>query len=123
MSRPVPWLWIAMAGLLLLAPGLVGRLFVDVLEGITLLVVVVPLVLAGGGVIAWWWLRRNLITCTACGTASLGQSQCPACGAPLQAGQGSASSGTASAGAPFGVDASDVTIDVVAQSVEEGGKR
>ena len=122
MSRPVPWLWIALAGLLLLAPGLLGRLFVDVLEGITLLVVVLPLVLAGGGVIGWWWLRRNLITCTACGTTSLGQSQCPACGAPLQAGQGPGTAGSAGAGAPPGVAASDVTIDVVAQAVDEGGK-
>ncbi len=123
MSRPIPWLWIALAGLLLLAPGLVGRLFVDVLEGITLLVVVVPLVLAGGGVIGWWWLRRNLITCTVCGTTSMGQSQCPACGAVLQQGQGSAAPGSSPPGVPVGVDASDVTIDVVAQSVEEGGKR
>lgn len=123
MSRPVPWLWIALAGLLLLAPGLLGRLFVDVLEGITLLVVVLPLLLAGGGVIGWWWLRRNLITCSACGTTSLGQSQCPACGATLQARQDPGTSGSAGAGAPPGVDASDVTIDVVAQAVDEGGKR
>jgi hypothetical protein len=123
MSRPIPWLWIALAGLLLLAPGLVGRLFVDVLEGITLLLVVVPLVLAGGGVIGWWWLRRNLITCSACGTTSLGQSQCPACGAPLRPGQGQSDPGSASGGVSVGVDASDVTIDVVAQSVEDGGKR
>ena len=123
MSRPIPWLWIALAGLLLLAPGLVGRLFVDVLEGITLLLVVVPLVLAGGGVIAWWWLRRNLNTCTVCGTTSLGQSQCPACGAVLQRGQGSGAPGSSSSGESIVVDASDVTIDVVAQSVEEGGKR
>jgi hypothetical protein len=123
MSRPVPWLWIALAGLLLLAPGLLGRLFVDVLEGITLLVVVLPLLLAGGGVIGWWWLRRNLITCSACGTTSLGQSQCPACGAPLQARQDPGTSGSAGAGAPPGVDASDVTIDVVAKAVDEGGKR
>jgi hypothetical protein len=122
MSRPVPWLWIALAGLLLLAPGLLGRLLVDVLEGITLLVVVLPLVLAGGGVIGWWWLRRNLITCTDCGTTSLGQSQCPACGAPLQAGQDPGTSGSAGAGASPGVAASDVTIDVVAQAVDEGRK-
>ena len=116
MSRPLPWLWIVLAGVLLLAPGLGGRLFVDVLEGITLLVVVVPLVLAGGGVIGWWWLRRNLIACSVCGATSIGQSQCPACGSPLQGGQGPE-------GVPLGVDASDVTIDVVAQSVDEGGKR
>ena len=115
MSRPLPWLWIVLAGVLLLAPGLVGRLFVDVLEGITLLVVLVPLVLAGGGVIGLWWLRRNQVTCSACGTPSLGQSQCPACGSPLQSRQGPE-------GVSLGVDASDVTIDVVAQSVDEGGK-
>ena len=123
MSRPIPWLWIALAGVLLLAPGLVGRLFVDVLEGITLLLVVVPLVLAGGGVIAWWWLRRNLITCSVCGTTSLGQSQCPACGAVLMSGPDPGGSGAASAGGSVVVDASDVTIDVVAQSVDEGIKR
>jgi hypothetical protein len=122
MSRQLPWLWILLAGLLLLAPGLVGRLFVDVLEGITLLVVVVPLVLAGGGVIAWWWFQRNLVTCSACGTTSLGQSQCPACGASLQGGGGSVTPGSSPTGAPLGVDASDVTIDVVAQSVDEGGQ-
>ena len=123
MSRPIPWLWIALAGLLLLAPGLVGRLFVDVLEGITLLLVVVPLVLAGGGVIGWWWLRHNLITCSVCGTTSLGQSQCPACGAPLKPGQGNPADVAASPSASVGVDASDVTIDVVAQSVDDGAKR
>ena len=123
MSRPIPWLWIALAGVLLLAPGLVGRLFVDVLEGITLLLVVVPLVLAGGGVISWWWLRRNLITCTVCGTTSLGQTQCPACGAILQQGMGSSAHESSSSGDQVAVDASDVTIDVVAQSVEYGDKR
>lgn len=33
MQRPIPWLWILAIGLLLLAPGLTARLFVDVLEG------------------------------------------------------------------------------------------
>ena len=66
--------------------------------------------------------RERIVTCTACGTTSLGQSQCPACGAPLQAGQGPGTSGSAGAGAPPGVAASDVTIDVVAQAVDEGGK-
>lgn len=83
MQRPIPWLWITAIGLLLLAPGFAARLFVDVLEGITLLVVVGPLLLAGAGFLAWQWFKRRIITCPACGTPSVGAAQCPACGAPL----------------------------------------
>lgn len=49
MQRPIPWLWITVIGVLLLAPGFTARLFVDVLEGVTLLLVFGPLVLAGAG--------------------------------------------------------------------------
>ena len=52
MQRPIPWLWITLIGVLLIAPGLAGRLFVDVLEGITLLLVLGPLVLGGAGFLA-----------------------------------------------------------------------
>ena len=40
MQRPIPWFWILAIGLLLLAPGLTARLFVDVLEGAAVLLVV-----------------------------------------------------------------------------------
>ena len=83
MQRPLPWFWILAIGLLLLAPGLTARLFVDVLEGVTLLLVVVPLLLAGAGVLAWQWAKRGLTICPACGTPSVGALQCPACGATL----------------------------------------
>lgn len=59
MQRPIPWLWILAIGLLLLAPGLTARLFVDVLEGVTLLLVVGPLLLAGAGLLAWQWAKRR----------------------------------------------------------------
>ena len=39
MQRPIPWFWILVIGLLLLAPGLTARLFVDVLEGAAVLLV------------------------------------------------------------------------------------
>jgi len=81
MQRPVPWLWIIVIGLLLLAPGFTARLFFDVLEGFALLLVFGPLVLAGAGFLAWQWFRWRLITCPACGTPSLGAAACPACGA------------------------------------------
>ncbi|MFM8937319.1 MAG: hypothetical protein ACKOE9_10240 [Vulcanococcus sp.] len=83
MQRPIPWLWILAIGLLLLAPGLTARLFVDVLEGVTLLLVVGPLLLAGAGLLAWQWAKRRLTVCPACGTPSIGALQCPACGASL----------------------------------------
>ncbi len=68
MQRPIPWLWITVIGVLLLAPGFTARLFVDVLEGVTLLLVFGPLVLAGAGFLAWQWFKRRLVTCPACGT-------------------------------------------------------
>ena len=83
MQRPIPWLWILVIGVLLLAPGFMARLFVDVLEGFALLLVFGPLVLAGAGFLAWQWFRRRLVTCPACGTPSLGATICPACGTSL----------------------------------------
>jgi hypothetical protein len=83
MQRPVPWLWITAIALLLLAPGFTARLFVDVLEGFTLLLVFGPLVLAGAGFLAWQWFKSRLVTCAVCGTPSFGASTCPACGAPM----------------------------------------
>ena len=79
MQRPIPWLWITVIGLLLLAPGFTARLFFCVLEGFALLLVFGPLVLAGAGFLAWQWFRRRLITCPACGTPSVGAATCPAC--------------------------------------------
>ncbi|MCP9792062.1 hypothetical protein [Vulcanococcus limneticus] len=114
MQRPIPWLWIALAAFLLLAPGLAGRLFIDVLEGVTLLVVVGPLLLAGAGLVAWQLVKRRMTTCLACGTVSFGQSVCPACGSALD------SSGTPAASTNHPeVTASDATIDVVAQVVDD----
>ena len=81
MQRPIPWIWITAIGLLLLAPGFTARLFVDVLEGFTLLLVFGPLLLAGGGFLAWQWFKSRLRVCEVCGTSSLATSQCPACGA------------------------------------------
>ncbi|MFM7313655.1 MAG: hypothetical protein ACKO0M_10895, partial [Cyanobium sp.] len=114
-------------GLLLLAPGLTARLFVDVLEGAALLLVVGPLLLAGAGLLAWQWARRQLKICPACGTPSLGAPACPACGtslsgvAPGAAGSGEASSATPSvgtAGSP-GPSARDAVIDVTVTEVRE----
>lgn len=139
MNRSVPWFWIVLAGLLLLAPSPAGRFLLDVLGGITLLLLLLPLVLAGAGVIAWQILSRRLRTCQACGFTSLGSEVCPACGTPFGAASGGSEASVGSVAArsfglggggasglhePSGrsVDASDVTIDVEAHAVaDEGG--
>jgi len=114
MQRPIPWFWIAALAVLLLAPGLAGRLFVDVLEGITLLLVFGPLVLAGAGFLAWQWFKRRVVTCPACGTPSVGSPQCPACGADLS--QVSPAAATSTSPEPR---ASDAVVDVQVSEIRD----
>lgn len=111
MQRPIPWLWILLIGVLLIAPGFAARLLVDVVEGFALLLVFGPLVLAGAGFLAWQWFRRRLITCPACGTPSLGASLCPACGTsltPVESGT-SASTDQPASSAVIDVQVTDVS--------------
>ena len=112
MQRPIPWLWITAIALLLLAPGFTARLFVDVLEGVTLLLVFGPLVLAGGGFFAWQWFKRRVVTCAVCGTPSLGASTCLGCGAPL-------SEVDADRSQPVDQPASTAVIDVQVSDISE----
>ena len=117
MQRNVPWLWILLIGLLLVAPGLTARLFVDVLEGVTLLLVVGPLLLAGAGLLAWQWAKRRLTVCPACGTPSIGALQCPACGASLV---GAAAESSSARAVPRDQPASDAVITVdVSEVIDE----
>lgn len=114
MQRPVPWFWLIALALLLVAPGLTARLFVDVIEGVTLVLVLGPLVLAGAGLLVWQWAKRKMTICPACGTPSLGALQCPACGASLV---GVADSSTAAASAEPA--ARDAVIDVQVRDVSD----
>lgn len=114
MQRPIPWLWIALAGLLLLAPGTVGRLFLDLAEGLTLLLLVLPLLLGVGGFVAWQLLQRRLRPCPACGFMSAGLAVCPACGCDL-----GETTGSGSASRTEFFDASTATVDVEAVDVDQ----
>lgn len=107
MQRRLPWFWIVLAALLLLAPTPAGRLLLDVLGGITLTLLLLPVLLGVAGWVAWQLLQRRVRTCQVCGTPSMGLEQCPACGAlfPGEPGAG------AQAAAPE-IDARNVTIDV-----------
>jgi hypothetical protein len=119
MQRPIPWFWIVLIGLLLLAPGLTARLFVDVLEGVTLLLVLGPLVLAGGGLLVWQWAKRLVTVCPACGTPSVGALQCPACGASLVDAAPAARSADSVTSTNATIDARDAVIDVEVRAVSD----
>ena len=114
MQRPsLPWFWIALALFLLLLPGPVRRLLLEIAGGFTLLVFVIPLLAAGLGLLAWQFYRRRFRTCAKCGMVSMGTSQCPACGADLDSSASDLGFG------PNGdeLNASDVTINVSAVDV------
>jgi hypothetical protein len=130
MQRPsIPWFWILIAAILLLAPGPAGRLLLDLLGGITITILVAPLLLAAVGFVGWQILQRRIRQCPACGFSGVGGTVCPACGTLYQQG----SNGNGSAGEPLGtpeataqvvdrlvdLDASQVTIDVRATDVED----
>jgi hypothetical protein len=110
MNRSLPWGWIALVGLLLLLPGPLGRLLLDLLGGLTLLVVLLPLLAGAAGLVGWQLLRSRLRTCPACGFSSLGGGPCPACGSSFQSDPGSASTPE--------LDPRSATITVEAVDVE-----
>ena len=111
MNRPPALLWFALLMLLLL-PTAAGRVVLDLVSGFALVLLAIPLLLSGLGWIGWKLLQSRMVSCPACGTASLkGVELCPACGMSIPVDQrGPATSDT-------GVPASDVTIDVTAQEV------
>ena len=114
-----PWFWVVVAALVLLLPSTAGRLFLDVLGGVTLLVLLLPLLAAGAGFLAWQTVRSRLTTCEACGATSFGSAVCPACSSPLS-GQTANVSDSDSPWTTRGLDAIDagqVTIDVEAVDV------
>jgi len=126
MQRPIPWLWIALAGLRLLLPGPSGRFLLDLLGGLTLTLILLPLLAAGAGLLAWQLLlRRRLRRCSACGMTSLGVSICPACGGSIDdSAEGDLDrSFFVGPNSPSSTDdVTNVTINVQAVDVDEDNK-
>ncbi|MEB3317765.1 MAG: hypothetical protein VKO39_06455 [Cyanobacteriota bacterium] len=114
-----PWFWLVLAAIILLLPGTAGRLLLDVLGGVTLLILLLPLLAVGAGFLAWQAFRSRLMTCEACGTTSFGSTLCPACGASLTDQANSTERGWTSRDteAP---DPGQVTIDVEVVDVPSG---
>ena len=112
MKRPPALLWFAVLFLLLL-PTSAGRVLLDLVGGLALVLLAVPLLLTGLGWIGWRVLQSRMVRCHACGTTFVkGVERCPACGTSISLD----SSGPATANTA--VSASDVTIDVTAQEVK-----
>lgn len=67
---------------LLLLPGPAGRLILNLLGGLTVLLLVLPLVLIAVGYVAMRQLTPRVSTCPNCGLLGLSAelSSCPACG-------------------------------------------
>ncbi len=107
-----PWVWVALAAFLLLLPGPAGRLVLDLIGGVTLLVLLLPLLAAGAGFLAWQAFRSRLITCGACGTTSIATTICPACGSPLPNQAGQPKEPAWAARDLDALDSGQVTIDV-----------
>ena len=105
MQRSNTWIWLLLAAVLLLAPGPAGRVLLDLVGGLTLVLLLLPLLLGAAGFVAWQVIQRRLRTCEACGFTSMATDQCPACGSPL-AGASPAEPGDDQ------LDVSNVTIDV-----------
>jgi len=88
MNRPPAILWLVL--LLLLLPTAAGRILIDVVGGVALVLIAVPLILTGLGWIGWKLLQMQAT---------------------------STSSATSGSSANGSVPASDVTIDISAQEV------
>lgn len=115
MNRPSPLLWLGLL-LLLLLPTAAGRVLLDLLGGLMLAVLAIPLVLTGLGWIGWKVLQSRARTCSACGAVSMTPTPvCTVCGTPFETGTAQGQSTPRSPGIP----ASETTIDVTAQDVDD----
>lgn len=105
MQRSNTWIWLLLAALLLLAPGPLGRIVLDLVGGITLTLLFLPLLLGAAGFVAWQVIQRRLRSCPACGFTSMATDRCPACGLSF-------ADGLDVSAAADQMDVSNVTIDV-----------
>ena len=116
-----PWIWVVFVAILLFLPGTAGRLLLDVLGGVTLLVLLLPLLAAGAGFLAWQAFRSRFTTCDACGATSFDSALCPACGSPLTGQTVNASEPPWATRGTDALEAGKVTIDVEAVDVPAAG--
>ncbi|MFN7898762.1 MAG: hypothetical protein ACK5N0_03725 [Synechococcaceae cyanobacterium] len=128
MNRSLVTVWLLIALVLLVLPGPAGRLLLDLLGGLTLLLLLTPLLLAGLGLLAWRLLSSRVRNCRHCGVSTFRAdlSLCPACGCREAAGDdvGGWPAESSAMESLLGfvdkeIPASDVTITVKATGVDD----
>ncbi len=83
MNKPSSLIWMVFI-LLLILPTPAGKLFIDLVGGIFLIITILPLILGGIGWFAWKRLQSQVQTCEACGSSFLNsQIICPICGTKI----------------------------------------
>jgi hypothetical protein len=132
MNRSLVTVWLLIALVLLVLPGPAGRLLLDLLGGLTLLLLLTPLLLAGLGLLAWRLLSSRVRSCPHCGVSTFRAdlSLCPACGCQEADGDGvggwPAESPVIDSFLGFvdaEVPASDVTITVKATGIDDNSSQ
>ena len=104
MSKPSPFLWLAIL-LILLLPSTAGKFFLDVAGGLMILIFLLPILLTGAGWIGWKLLQSKLTSCTSCGTSFFNTLEaCPICGQQYSSDKKNSTKNS--------IPASSVTIDV-----------
>ena len=84
MNKPSSLIWMVFI-LLLILPTPAGKLFIDLVGGIFLIITILPLILGGIGWFAWKRLQSQVQTCEACGSSFLNSpTLCPICGTTIK---------------------------------------
>ncbi|QEY32937.1 hypothetical protein EVJ50_12600 [Synechococcus sp. RSCCF101] len=110
----VPWAWIALVLLLVVAPGPTIRFVGQLIGALGLLLLLLGVLAAIGGLLAWRSFRRRTSVCPSCGALNLGSTVCVVCGHNL------AGASNATTPGPVPVDASRATVEVDAQDISDG---
>jgi len=114
MSRPpIPWLWVDVLVLIVLAPGPFGRFVIQLLGVLGFLLLVVLAIAGVSGAFVWRSLHQPTSVCPHCGSLNLGSETCAFCSRPLDNPQIHPHS------SPEGVDPRRATVDVKASDVSE----
>jgi len=84
MNKPSSLIWMVMI-ILVILPTPAGKIIIDFLGGIFLIITIIPLILGGIGWFTWKRIQSNVQTCEACGTTILNsQIICPICGSTIK---------------------------------------
>ena len=95
--------------LLIILPTPAGKVIIDLVSGIFLIITIIPLILGGIGWFTWKRIQSKVQTCEACGSTFLNsQMICPICGTTI----------IKNADKLENIPASTATIDIKSEDVD-----